>query len=290
MKFLTILFILTLLFSCQFTSKSAEDNHISFTDTAPFKTFDFENLDQDSISNIQFKTYNLKKADVSLKSGKASVYIADINDNNLFNDKEDAIVISMFGAEKPHNLHIANKANQPTYFSLNNEVFSISNIKMHAHQYSGEITLTNLPLNEVPRFNRFFDEIPNVGFSAINGGMNYQLNSFKNNNKLVFLEFWTSWCSPCIQALPTLKKIHDTYGDNIDVISINCDKTLSEDVLEIIETHNMNWIQGYINDDLKEQVSFEMFPRGYLFNEKGELLKFDASPYQVLNYLEELSH
>lgn len=48
----------------------------------------------------------------------------------------------------------------------------------------------------------------------------YTLNDFKN--KIVFVNFWASWCSPCRKELPLLDELQTRYNDFI-VLAINID-------------------------------------------------------------------
>lgn len=40
--------------------------------------------------------------------------------------------------------------------------------------------------------------------------------------KVVFLHFWTSWCPPCKQELPTIQKLHqDSDKDGFVILAVN---------------------------------------------------------------------
>ena len=42
--------------------------------------------------------------------------------------------------------------------------------------------------------------------------------------KVVLIDFWTVWCSPCIAEMPNVKKVYDTYKDKgFDIIGISLD-------------------------------------------------------------------
>ena len=44
----------------------------------------------------------------------------------------------------------------------------------------------------------------------------------RKNNKPVFINFWATWCGPCVGELPDLQKVYDEYKDKVDFVFINC--------------------------------------------------------------------
>ncbi|MBM83935.1 MAG: hypothetical protein CMJ78_25545 [Planctomycetaceae bacterium] len=46
--------------------------------------------------------------------------------------------------------------------------------------------------------------------------------------KVVLVDFWASWCIPCIRELPNVKAMYSAYHDRrFEVIGINIDRTSS---------------------------------------------------------------
>lgn len=80
--------------------------------------------------------------------------------------------------------------------------------------------------------------------------------------KPVFLNFWATWCGPCVGEMPHIQKIKDTYGDKIVILAVN-------------------------SGELKEDVKFFADRKGYTFefglNEKGDLLDTYKSMYIPLS-------
>jgi thiol-disulfide isomerase/thioredoxin len=59
--------------------------------------------------------------------------------------------------------------------------------------------------------------------------------------KVVVLDFWSTWCVPCLREFPGLVDLDEKYGDDVACISVNCNFTGAggekpEDSREEIET------------------------------------------------------
>jgi len=42
--------------------------------------------------------------------------------------------------------------------------------------------------------------------------------------KVVVLDFWATWCGPCVEGIPTLRKIHDKHGDRVAIVGVSLDR------------------------------------------------------------------
>ena len=61
--------------------------------------------------------------------------------------------------------------------------------------------------------------------------------------KPVFLNFWATWCGPCIGEMPYIEKIKNTYGDKLVVLAINGGE-LKTDVQAFVERMNYTFDVG----------------------------------------------
>ncbi len=59
--------------------------------------------------------------------------------------------------------------------------------------------------------------------------------------KVVFIDFWASWCAPCRDSLPLLSRLHATLVDRgFEVLAINIDEDL-DDATRFLETYPVGY-------------------------------------------------
>ena len=97
------------------------------------------------------------------------------------------------------------------------------------------------------------------------------LSSFKDK-KYVLLDFWATWCVPCIKEMPLLKSLHEKFAQDLEIISIAYPTSLSE-VKDVIAKQKMSWINIY--NDTKLINSFGgmgAIPRLFLIDRSGKII------------------
>jgi thiol-disulfide isomerase/thioredoxin len=105
------------------------------------------------------------------------------------------------------------------------------------------------------------------------------LNQFRN--KVVYLDFWASWCSPCIEAMPKTKELAKFYEHkNLAVLYIG-NKDQRSNLINAINKHNLDGYHILLNDKESElwrnEFNVSMIPTYVLINKAGEVIDKNAS-------------
>lgn len=99
----------------------------------------------------------------------------------------------------------------------------------------------------------------------------------KYRNKILFIDFWASWCVPCRKQFPKLKKISTEYKD-LNILGVSFDKN-EKLWLKALEKENTNWENVIDTSSLlgiiAEKYGINYIPYNVLVNEKAEVIAID---------------
>ncbi len=61
------------------------------------------------------------------------------------------------------------------------------------------------------------------------------------HGKVTFVNFWATWCRPCLEEIPDLVKLQERYGDYLQIIGVSTDDGPVERVKEFVQEHGINY-------------------------------------------------
>lgn len=91
------------------------------------------------------------------------------------------------------------------------------------------------------------------------------------SDKLIFVNFWASWCGPCELEAPDLQKLHENYGDRMVLYGVNATKYDKERAArKFVEDHKFTFpILMDRPGDVTKQYKVTTFPTSFLIDADG---------------------
>lgn len=111
-------------------------------------------------------------------------------------------------------------------------------------------------------------EAPDIKLDGLAGEVD--LESLKG--KVVYLDFWASWCKPCVKSFPWMKKMKSRYKDQgFEVLAVNLDKEqkLGDDFARKMQ---VNFLIGYDPEgDTATRYKLRGMPSSFLIGRDGNI-------------------
>lgn len=94
------------------------------------------------------------------------------------------------------------------------------------------------------------------------------------DGRVYLLDFWTTWCGPCIRSIPEINKLHAAYkAKGLVVIGINCDKSLRK-VPNFVKKHKIEYYVA-IDAGTAKNYNVEAYPTLVAVDSFGRVIWHD---------------
>lgn len=129
------------------------------------------------------------------------------------------------------------------------------------------------------------DIAPDFVLSTLDQASQIKLSDYQG--KIVYLDFWASWCGACLQSFPALNEIKKTFdGKAFEVIAINLDEDLDEGK-RFLEKLNVAFpVLSDPQGVVPEQYQLQAIPMSFLIDKQGKIqmvqVGFDQTDQQKI--------
>jgi len=240
-----------------------------------------DSIEQNFFLAISFPFYRFNKISINEKSycayltnGFTSIDYTKKNSNLIITQEGDAKTTE-FNGSIPYSI-----GDIITIDSLQYELTKVST-------FGDSIDLKFIGYN---KFLGGFQEgefLPKLNAITINR-QSFEFNDYKG--KYLLLDFWGTWCNPCIKLIPQIKDLNEKFkGQNFALISIAYDDNIDK-VKQFIDNKQMNWIhllQNAIENDIITKLKIFQYPTIILIDPTGKIISRGKEIGEIDRFLTE---
>ena len=110
---------------------------------------------------------------------------------------------------------------------------------------------------------------PDFTFTDLVTGKTTKLSDLRD--KPVYLNFWATWCPPCVKELPHIQAKYEQYKDGIHFLAISVDSE-QEAPAQFISSKGYTFTVGYgIEREISRAYNIEAIPASYIIGTDGTI-------------------
>jgi len=102
----------------------------------------------------------------------------------------------------------------------------------------------------------------------------------KQSGKWVIVNYWATWCAPCLKELPDLSAYVSAHKDKVSAVGLAFEDTDKEDIVKFLKTHALSYpvAQVDVMDPPKDFDTPKGLPNTYLIAPDGHVAKAFLGP------------
>jgi peroxiredoxin len=127
-------------------------------------------------------------------------------------------------------------------------------------------------------------QAPDFNITTLEGN-NIKLSDFKG--KFVFIDFWGSWCAPCLREIPHVKTLYSKVSRNkLEIIGL-AGNDKEESLKKCIAENEIKYPNALASSTLLSEYGIRMFPTSFLINPDGKIIRMNMRGESELNLIAE---
>ncbi len=236
-----------------------------------------KNIFQNLTSTLnEIKQYNLLKENAPDRDSLKNVINNHFAEINIYKGAKDSVLYNFISQHPSYQI-----APDLLYLLLEQGTFDVETIKpLYSilptpikNSLIGKFTADKIKEEENKKNSSVGGIAPDFTRES-SSGKSIRLSDFRNKN-YVLLDFWASWCIPCLKEIPNVKKLYGKYqSKGLEVIGVSLDDDKSS-WLEAVNKQNLNEWPQILSKEQQDQSVFEK-------DDLSEIYNFDGIPFYVL--------
>jgi len=88
--------------------------------------------------------------------------------------------------------------------------------------------------------------------------------------KVIFLNFWATWCAPCLKEMPDIQKLYDAYGNKVSFLLVTQED--SAKVSRFVHKKGYDLPIYYAESDIPKVFFSKILPATYIIDRTGKIV------------------
>ena len=109
-------------------------------------------------------------------------------------------------------------------------------------------------------------------------GQNHSLKQYAG--KIVLVNFWATWCQPCIREMPSIERLYQKYkARGFEIVAISRDQGNEQEVRAFVSKYKLTF-PIVLDPEHKAKALYKVrgLPTTYLVDRKGQVAGYGAGP------------
>ncbi|ELR69292.1 hypothetical protein C900_05176 [Fulvivirga imtechensis AK7] len=281
MKNINYLITLLIFSTCQPTenrSNNSQQNESAFKQVKKaFAAYDNKPVFVDTYL-YEKVSKNCLLLDVSIKETSVPVLLVDWNNNGSYLDySADYIGIQKSTVNKDQQV-ILSLLEPFVGIEVNGDAFDLRfkqdkgtiNTIATARKESGKTDLV------------YLDELPNLRVKTLDG-QDVGLRSLLEHHQWVLLDFWATWCAPCITKLRELDAAESQFNQKVAIATLAYNCSGADEFL--VKEGLSHWTHLKADSMVVRTFQITSVPRNFLFNSEGKLISANISTDKLVEII-----
>ena len=127
------------------------------------------------------------------------------------------------------------------------------------------------PQLPVIRFARDPDPAPDFQLKDLDGK---DLSLASAKGKVIFLNFWATWCGPCRAEIPSLIELQNRYKERLQIIGLVVDDNDQDAVKQVVDSEGINYPVALASDNIRLAYGgIPALPTLFIINSEGRIVQ-----------------
>ena len=115
------------------------------------------------------------------------------------------------------------------------------------------------------------------------------------SGRVTLIDFWATWCAPCLEELPFLKRAHAQFSrDELEIIGVSFDRTDRRTFVSWLNRQGVAWPQVFDgrgrHTEVARRFGVTAVPMSFLLNAEGEIVARNLRGERLLHAIADEVH